>query len=44
MKRAERTWEVLKRLEYILKKRVFTTLAIRYFLCPKHPNIIIPAS
>jgi len=35
MKTAERTWEVLKALEYTLKKCVFTTLAIRAFLYPK---------
>jgi hypothetical protein len=35
MRRAERIWEVLKGLEYTLKKRVFTTLTIRYFLYPK---------
>ena len=32
MKRAEKTREVLKGLEYTLKKRVFTMLAIGYFL------------
>jgi len=32
MKRAEKTREVLKGLKYMLKKRVFTMLAISYFL------------
>jgi hypothetical protein len=40
MKRAERTRDVLKGLEYTLKKRVFTMLPIRYFLYPK-PQIIL---
>ena len=35
MRRAEIIWEMLKGLEYILKKCVFTTLTIRYFLYPK---------
>jgi hypothetical protein len=32
MKRAEKTRELLKGLEYTLKKRVFTMLTISYFL------------
>jgi len=35
MRRAKRVWEVLKGLEYMLKKCVFTMLAIRYCLYPK---------
>ena len=32
MKRAKKTREVLKGLEYMLKKHVFTMLTISYFL------------
>jgi hypothetical protein len=35
MKRAEGTREVLKGLEYTLKKRVFKKLAFRYILYPQ---------
>jgi hypothetical protein len=35
MKRAKRTREVWKGLEYTLKKHVFKMLPIRYFLYPK---------
>ena len=35
IRRAEIIWEMLKGLKYMLKKCVFTTLTIRYFLYPK---------
>jgi hypothetical protein len=40
VKSAERTSEVLKGLEYTLKKRAFTTLAIRAFLFPKSRSFL----